>query len=241
MPIAARDITIPVGGADEMPAYTAHPAGVPAPAVVIVPSVFGIGKVARDTVEMFAANGYLTVSLDMFFRTAPGPLDMSAKDAFAKAVERATRFDHEQGQKDIAKVRDYVLALPECNGKWACVGYCFGGRYTLLAGAYMGADAVAAFHPSRMGAELEAAAALRVPASFHCGGADQQVPMPEIEAVQRALASDPLAELYVYPGVAHGFTSPGGPAYDAEAARLSLERALRVLAGLKTPAGAAGG
>jgi len=238
MPIALRDITIPVGGGDAMPAVAAYPAGGPAPAIVIVPSVFGIGKVAREAVEMFAANGYLTITLDMFFRTAPGPLDMSDKDAFAKAVDRATRFDHAQGQKDIAHVRDYVLARPECNGKWACVGYCFGGRYTLLAGAYMGADAVAAFHPSRMGAELEAAAALRVPASFHCGGADAQVPMSEIEAVQRALAADPQAELYVYPGVAHGFTSPGGPAYDAAAAQLSLERALAMLGRLKTPAGA---
>jgi len=237
MPIAAQDITIPVGGGDAMPAYAAYPAAAPAPAIVIVPSVFGVGKVARETVETFAANGYLTVSLDMFFRTAPGPLDMSDKDAFAKAVDRAGRFDHEQGQRDIASVRDYVLAQPECNGKWACIGYCFGGRYTLLAGAYMGADAVAAFHPSRMGAELEAAAALRVPASFHCGGADAQVPMTEIEAVQRALASDPLAELVVYPGVAHGFTSPGGQAYDAEATRLSLERVLTMLE-LKTPVGA---
>lgn len=238
MPSAAHEITIPVGGVDAMPACAAYPEAGPAPAIVIVPSVFGIGKVARDTVEMFAANGYVTITLDMFFRTAPGPLDMSDKDAFAKAVDRANRFDHEQGQKDIAKVRDYVLALPECNGKWACVGYCFGGRYTLLAGAYMGADAVAAFHPSRMGAELEAAAALRVPASFHCGGADQQVPISEIEAVQRALGGDPLAELYVYPGVGHGFTSPGGAAYDVEATRLSLERVLQMLARLKTPVGA---
>jgi carboxymethylenebutenolidase len=237
MPNAARDITIPVGGTGQMPAVAAYPAAVPAPAIVIVPSVFGIGQVARDTVEMFAAAGYLTITLDMFFRTAPGPLDMRDKDAFAKAVDRAQRFDHEQGQRDIERVRDYVLALPECNGKWACVGYCFGGRYTLLAGAYMGADAVAAFHPSRMGAELEAAAALRVPASFHCGGADQQVPPSEIEAVQRALAADPRAELYVYPGVAHGFTSPGGPAYDEAATRLSLERTLTMLEQLKTPAG----
>lgn len=242
MPIAPQDILIPAAGpagADLLPACAAFPAAVPAPAIVIVPSVFGIGRAARDTVAMFASNGYITVTLDMFFRTAtPGPLDMSQPDAFAKAVERAGRFDHEQGQKDILAARDYVLALPECNGTWGCVGYCFGGRYTLLAGAYMGAGAVAAFHPSRMGAELAAATALRVPASFHCGGADAQVPMSEIEAVRAALASDPLAELYVYPGVAHGFTTPGGAAYDAEAARLSLERALRTLAVLKTPAGA---
>ena len=114
------------------------------------------------------------------------------------------------------------------------IGYCFGGRYTLRAGAYLGADAVAAFHPSKMGLELEAAAALRVPASFHFGGADQQVPMSEIEAVQRALAGNSRAETFVYPGIGHGFTSPGGASYDAGVAQVSLERTLLLLDQLKS-------
>jgi carboxymethylenebutenolidase len=235
MPVVTKEIAIPVAGGD-MPAYMGVPAVLPAPAIVIVPSVFGIGAVARDTVKTFAENGYITIVLDVFFRTSPGPKDMSDKDAFAQAVGRSESFDHERGRKDMTAARDYALALPGCNGKWAMIGYCFGGRYTLLAGAYMGADAVAAFHPSRMGQELEAAANIRVPTSFHFGGADAQVPMSEIEAVQTALAADPLAETYVYPGVAHGFTSPGGPGYNADAARVSMERTLAMLERLKTPA-----
>lgn len=235
MPVETKDVTIPVAGGD-MPAYMGMPAVLPAPAIVIVPSVFGIGAAARDTVETFAENGYITITLDVFFRTSPGPKDMSEKNAMAEAIERAERFDHARGQQDMTAARDYALALPQCNGKWAMIGYCFGGRYALLAGAYMGADAVAAFHPSRMGVELEAAAKIRVPTSFHFGGADAQVPMSEIEAVRKALAADPLAKSYVYPGVAHGFSSPGGPGYNADAARVSMERTLAMLEGLKTPA-----
>jgi carboxymethylenebutenolidase len=235
MLVVTKDVTIPVASGG-MPAYMTLPAVTPAPAIVIVPSVFGIGAVAKETAKTFAENGYITLTLDVFFRTNPGPKNMADKNAFAEAVERAAKFDHEGGQRDMEAARDYALALRECNGKWAMIGYCFGGRYTLLAGAYMGADAVAAFHPSRMGVELEAAAKIRVPASFHFGGADAQVPMSEIEAVQKALAADPFAETYVYPGVAHGFSSPGGPAYNADAARISMERTLEILAQLKTPA-----
>jgi carboxymethylenebutenolidase len=235
MPVVTRDVVIPVAGGG-MPAYMTLPAVTPAPALVIVPSVFGIGAVAKETAKTFAENGYITLTLDVFFRTSPGPKNMADKNAFAEAIDRAEKFDHQGGQRDMEAARDYALALPECNGKWAMIGFCFGGRYTLLAGAYMGADAVAAFHPSRMGVELEAAAKIRVPASFHFGGADAQVPMSEIEAVQTALAGEPLAETYVYPGVAHGFTSPGGPAYDAGAARVAMERTLTMLAQLKTPA-----
>jgi carboxymethylenebutenolidase len=198
----------------------------PAPALIIVPSVFGIVQAAKNTVEMFTANGYIAIVLDVFFRTIPGPKNIADKTEFAEALERNERFDADQGQRDMEAARDYALALPQCNGKWAMIGYCFGGRYTLRAGAYMGADAVAAFHPSKMGLELEAAAAMHVPASFHFGGADQQV--------QRALAGNSRAETYVYPGVGHGFTSPGGPSYDAGLARLSLERTLLMLDQLKS-------
>ena len=235
MPIVTRNITIPVAGG-ALPAYLTLPAVTPAPALVIVPSVFGVGDVARDNGNTFAEHGFITLTLDVFFRTIPGPLNMAEKGDFEKALHRNDIFDADQGQRDMTAARDYALALPECNGKWAMIGYCFGGRYTLRAGAYMGADAVAAFHPSKMGVELEAAAALACPASFHCGGADQQVPPSEIEAVQKALAHNPRAETFVYPGIGHGFTSPGGPAYDADVAYTSLDRTLRMLEQLKTPA-----
>jgi carboxymethylenebutenolidase len=152
----------------------------------------------------------------------------------AKATERNGQFDRESGRRDIASVRDYVRALPESNGKWSVAGYCFGGRYTLLAAAYLGADAVVAFHPSKLGLELEAAAKVTCPTSYHFGGADESVPMDVVEAVQAALKPNPRAESFVYPGVAHGFTMKGRPAYDAGASELSFERALRVLDGSKT-------
>src|SRR3984957_16859186 len=184
MPSELKDVSIPVSGG-AMPAFMGLPDVAPAPALIIVPSVFGIIQAAKDTVEMFAANGYVAIVLDVFFRTIPGPKSMADKTEFAQALERNERFDADQGQRDMEAARDFALALPQCNGKWAMIGYCFGGRYTLRAGAYMGADAVAAFHPSKMHVELEAAAALTCPTSFHFGGADQQVPMSEIEAVQR--------------------------------------------------------
>jgi carboxymethylenebutenolidase len=233
MPIELKDVSIPVSGA-VMPAFMGLPDSVSAPAIIIVPSVFGIVQAAKNTVEMFAANGYITIVLDVFFRTIPGPKNNADQTEFAQALERNEHFDAVQGQRDMEAARDYALALPQCNGKWAMIGYCFGGRYALRAGAYMSADAVAAFHPSKMGLELEAASAMHVPASFHFGGADQQVPLAEITAVQRALAGNSRAETYVYPGIGHGFTSAGGASYDAGVAQVSLERTLLMLEQLKS-------
>jgi carboxymethylenebutenolidase len=234
MTTATRDITIPSADGGAIPAYVSMPAVLPAPAVVIVAAVFGVDDGTRAWADRYAAHGFLTIAPDFFWRTIPGPMRFDVPEERAKATERNAQFDRDAGQRDIVSVRDYVLALPESNGKWSLAGYCFGGRYTLLAGAYLGADAVVAFHPSKMGLELEAAANVACPASFHFGGADESVPMDVVEAVQAALKPNPRAETYVYPGIAHGYTMKGRPAYDEAAAELSFERALHVLDGLKS-------
>jgi len=235
MPSATSDITIPSADGGAIPAYITLPATLPAAAVVLVAAVSGLDAGAREWADRYAQRGFITVVPDFFWRTIPGPMRLDVPEERAKATERNGQFDRDLGQRDIAAVRDYVRGLPESNGKWALAGYCFGGRYTLLAGAYLGADAVVGFHPSKMGLELEAAAALTCPASFHFGGVDTSVPMDVVAAVQAALEPNARAETFVYPGVAHGFTAKGRDAYDGPIAELSFDRAIQVLDGLKTP------
>jgi carboxymethylenebutenolidase len=236
MTTTARDITIPSDDGGAIPAYISMPATLPAPAVVIVAAVFGVDAGTREWADRYAAHGFIAIAPDFFWRTIPGPLNEHIPAERALATERNQKFDRDAGQRDIAAARDYVRALPECNGKWSAAGYCFGGRYTLLAGAYLGADAVVGFHPSKMGLELEAAAKVTCPVSYHFGGADESVPMDVVEAVRTALKDNPRVESFVYPGVAHGYTMKTRAAYDPAVAELSFERALTVLAGLKTNA-----
>lgn len=233
MSVTASDITISADGG-AIPTVLVKPGGAPAPALVIVPSIFGPTGEVRDTARRFAEHGFLALVPDLFWRTDPGPFSRQNEAEKARAFARNKAFDRDAGVRDLTAVRDYALGLPESNGRWALVGYCFGGRYTLIAGADLGADAVAAFHPSKMGEELEAAARVTCPTSFHFGDSDKSVPMSEIEAVQQALARNPQAETYVYPGIDHGFTGTDAPAYDPEVTEQSFERAMTVLEKLKS-------
>jgi dienelactone hydrolase len=54
-----------------------------------------------------------------------------------------------------------------------------------------------------------------------------------VRAIQVALADNPRAETFVYPGVAHGFTMATRLAYNEDASESSFERALAVLNCLK--------
>jgi carboxymethylenebutenolidase len=233
MNLATRDIAIRSTDGGEIPAYMALPALVPAPVVVIVAAVFGVDEGTREWAGRYAQHGFIAIAPDFFWRTIPGPMRPEVPEERARATERNQAFDRDAGVRDIAAVRDYALALPEANGRWAVAGYCFGGRYALIAGAALDADAVVAFHPSKTQLELEAAAAITCPLSFHFGGADESVPMETVLAVQTALADNPRAVTFVYPGIAHGFTMATRPAYDKDASERSFERALVVLNGLK--------
>jgi carboxymethylenebutenolidase len=232
MTIESRDITIRTSDG-EMPAYIASPDAAKAPAIVMVSHVFGNDAGTREWVDRFAEHGFITVAPDIFWRTIPGPLHPEVPEERVQATERNQAFDRDAGKRDIASARDYVLALPQSNGKWAGAGYCFGGRYMLIAGAYLNPDAIVAFHPSKLGLELEAAAKITCPVSFHYGGADESVPMDLVASLNAALKNNPRAESYVYPGILHGFTAKSRPAYDKVAAETSFERALAVLDTLK--------
>jgi carboxymethylenebutenolidase len=68
---------------------------------------------------------------------------------------------------------------------------------------------------------------------LHFGDDDAAVPMSEVEAIQAALKHNAKAEICVYRGAKHGFSSLSRPSYDPEAARLSSERAMKVLETMK--------
>ena len=57
-------------------AYLARPAVLPAPAVVVIQELFGVNADLRDTCDELAAQGYLALSPDLFWRLEPG-VDLS--------------------------------------------------------------------------------------------------------------------------------------------------------------------
>jgi dienelactone hydrolase len=71
------------------------------------------------------------------------------------------------------------------------------------------------------------------PVQLHYAEADPYLDMDNIEAFERSLqeAGGPL-EVFTYPGARHLFADTDGPDYDADSARLMLERELEFLARL---------
>jgi carboxymethylenebutenolidase len=227
----AQTISIPTSDGRAFDAVLAMPPGGSAPALIFIPSIYGNTDGMQATIDRYASHGYIVVSIDPFWRTVPGPLGL---DRQPEASARKDTWTVDQGLDDTRAALAYLKTLPAWNGKFAMVGYCFGGRLSLLGLIRLGADAAVTFHGTAMHLDLAEAGGITAPFSFHYGEADPVVPLEQVEQVRAALAGKD-GEICVYPGASHSFAQQESPRYDPEAGPLSEARALAVLERLKTP------
>lgn len=201
---------------------TGPAAGAKVPGILLITAVFGVDHEMRELADAWAADGFVVSVPDIFWRQVPGPTaDVGV------ALDRYRKFDRAQGMRDIEDLVADLRARPQCNGKVAILGFCFGGRYALLGAARLGVDAAASFHGANMGEHLDEADRVRCPVSFHFGEDDPIAPMAEVNAIQRAFAGHAGAEVVVHPGAGHNFAMPYKPGYHAGVAKESRERVLR--------------
>jgi carboxymethylenebutenolidase len=213
-------------------AYLALPAVGPAPAIVAIPSIFGLTAGFKASLDRFASEGFIVIAADPFWRTQPGPLASAEIDA---AQARKNAIVEDRVLDDLRCTIRALAALPEWNGKFGIFGYCFGGKYAFLGLTRLGADAAAAFHGTNIHTVLDEAGKVTAPFSFHYGENDHIVPLAQIDQIRAALAGKD-GEIYVYEGAAHSFALRDDASYHSEVARTAEDRALAMFARLKEPA-----
>jgi carboxymethylenebutenolidase len=213
-------------------AYLALPPAGPAPAIVIVPSIFGVTDAFKVSLDRYASKGFVVVAPDVFWRTHPGGLTPEQR---TEGQARMAAYNWDDGLDDLRRTVDALKRVPAWNGKFGIFGFCFGGKHAVFGITRLGAEAGAAFHGTQIHTILDEAATMTKPFSFHYGKDDHVVPMDQVDAIKAALAGKD-GEIYVYEGVGHSFALPDNPTYHAEATRISEERALAVFSRMKETA-----
>src|SRR5690606_11793845 len=110
--MAGETVTIETG-AGSFTAYVARPAAAKAPAIVVIQEIFGVNAVMRQITDDLAAQGYLAICPDLFWRIEPG-IDITdqSEAEWAKAFELFNAFDVDKGVEDIQATIDKVRADP---------------------------------------------------------------------------------------------------------------------------------
>ncbi len=191
------------------------------PAILIMPAIFGTDAEMEGLIEAFAQDGFLTAAPDYFFRTVPGPTA-----EIEVAFGRMKQHDIEQGLVDMSDALDTLREHERCSGKVAVLGFCFGGLFAYLGGTRLGADAVAAYHGTRIHSYLDEADRLTVPTSLHYGDDDPNVPMEQVGPIIETLSGKANVDVVVHAGGKHNFSMPSKAGYDPAIAQTSRDAVL---------------
>jgi len=212
-------------------AYVARPQKLPAPAIVVIHEVFGVNADMRQSCDELAAQGYLAICPDLFWRIAPG-VDLTDRTEAerARALALYNAFDLDAGVNDIAAALQVARAMPDATSKVGVVGYCLGGLLAFLTAARVGPDAVVAYYPGNADKYLREADQIASPLSVHLAEKDEYIPADAQREISAALKGRPQVQVYSYPDRGHAFARHRGIAYDAEAAALANGRTAAFLA-----------
>ncbi|MFS0738029.1 dienelactone hydrolase family protein [Sphingomonas sp. 1P06PA] len=211
-------------GSAQFDAYCATPDGTPRGAIVVIQEIFGINAGVRARCDRWAANGYLAVAPDLFWRFAPGvDLDPDRPEDFKQALQLLQQFETDPAVADIEAV--IRVARKDSGGRVGVVGYCLGGKLAYLAATRTDTDASVGYYGGGIHEMLSESHAIARPLMLHFAEADHFIDAEARAAVHAALDGNGHVVIHEYPGVDHGFATETGKRRDEAAANLADERA----------------
>ncbi|WP_109528259.1 MULTISPECIES: dienelactone hydrolase family protein [Nocardia] len=239
------DITTLDGAAD---AYLAQPDdGRAYPGVLFLPDAFGLRPWIWEMVETIAAQGYVVLAPNFFYRAGKAPVlplpDFSEPDAranfFSALAPLREQLTPELALRDLGaylnRLADDEHVVP---GGLGIVGYCMGGRLALRAAGEYGprVAAAASFHGGGLAVDdapdspHHAAGRIEAELFIAHADADPSIPAEQIAVLDKALDAAGLRYTsVVYPGVSHGFTMRDVPVYDEDSYQRHLSDLLDLL------------
>ncbi len=205
----------------DMQAYVARPKEEKKyAAIVVIHENRGLNAQIEDVTRRAAKAGYLAI--------APNALS-SLGGTPENADEARTKFQQlksEDNLQNFIKVFDYLPTRKDCNGKFGCVGFCWGGAMSNnLAVNVPSLKAAVPFYGRKPVAED--VAKIKAAIQLHYGALDEGV-NKGIVAYEEALKSNKITyELHMYEGAQHAFHNDTAPTrYNEAAAKLAWQRTI---------------
>jgi carboxymethylenebutenolidase len=228
--MSARSVRIGDSDASGFEAWLSLPERGRGPGLVVLAEIYNANPWVRSMVERYAAEGYVVLAPDLYWRQVPGEYLPYTPEGQQRGRALAAEMDLAAFTEDLRACVTWLKQRPECNGRVGAVGFCLGGKLVWIGMAAGALDAGVAYYAVQLEQHLDAAKTIHAPLMMHFGSLDHRVPPELYERIEAALAGKPDAHTYWYEGADHGFSRDGYPPYHPEAAALARERSLRFLA-----------
>ena len=226
--LSASTIQLAGHDGDDIEAYLARPDGAATRGgVIVIHHMPGYDRASKEIVRRFAELGYDAICPNLHYREAPGA---SPDDASAASRARGGVPD-ERLVGDVGAAAAYLRSLPTSNGRVGVIGYCSGGRQSVLAACHLDVDAAVdcygAFvtgqppegHPLQVTNLVDQLPTLRAPL-LGLFGAQDRTPSPEHVAELDDLLTrrGKPHEFHTYDDAGHAFFAVDRPSYRTAAA-----------------------
>ena len=218
------DITL-TSSDGEFTGYLAQPSRLPAPGILVIQEIFGVNQDMRAHCDQLAADGYIALCPDLFWRQEPGIQLTDKTDAeWQRAFALYQGFDVDKGVADLKVALAHLRAAEGCTGRVGSVGFCLGGLLAYLMATRSDADCNVSYYGVGIDDKLDEASKISKPVLLHVAEEDEFVNKDAQAKIRAALADHTQVAVHVYPAVNHAFARNQGIHYDAQAASLANQR-----------------
>ncbi|MEM9801386.1 MAG: dienelactone hydrolase family protein [Planctomycetota bacterium] len=192
----------------EMDAYVSRPSlGEPLGGVVVIHEWWGLNDHVKHWADRLASDGYVALAVDLY----GGEVATTREEA--SAAMRAV--DEEAALAALRDAHAYLVEEEDAE-RTACIGWCFGGGWSLrLAMAESDLDAAVVYY-GRLVDDPEALASIEAPMLGVFGDRDRGIPPESVDAFEAAMkkaGKDLVTRRY---DADHAFANPSSGRYDAE-------------------------
>ena len=216
-------VMIPAGQGDSLRAWVVYPdRPTPAPVVVAVHDIAGMGPWIRAVADQLAEDGFVGIAPDLLSGKGV-PVDADGHHTGPTIGEAIRQLPAEEIDRRMKAVARWATALPQTTDEYGIMGFCWGGQ-TVFAQATRDPElgaVVVYYGPSPASETL---AGIRAPILGLYGGNDARVNTTIAPADS---VMDRLGKVYeqrIYDGAGHGFLkSQNAAATDEPNTRASLQ------------------
>ena len=221
-------------GGDRIPAYLARPDDdTTRGGVVVIHHMPGWDRSTKEIARRFAELDYDAICPNLHHREAPG----ASPDDASAAVRAAGGVPDDRLLGDVGAAVEYLRGLSSSNGKVGVIGYCSGGRQSVLVACNIDVDAAVDCYGAFVTGTPPADLSLKVMSledqlpNLRCPllglfGLDDSHPSPEqVADLERILKEHGKSfEQHSYEDTGHGFFAVDRPAYRVASANDGWER-----------------
>ncbi len=232
--LCAETIRITGHNGDEIEAYAARPSEDDRRGgVVVIHHMPGYDRATKEIVRRFAELGYDAVCPNLYWREAPG----AAPDDAAATARAQGGVPDERLIGDVGGAAQWLRSLPTSNGKAGVIGYCSGGRQSVLAACNLDLDAAVDCYgafvtgtppegfPLKVTNLVDQLPNLRAPLLGLFGIEDKYPNPQQVDELDEILTRENKPhEFHRYDGAGHAFFSVDRPSYNVAAANDGWER-----------------